>query len=234
MNILTAEKISKFYRIEDREIAVLNTISLAVTKGEFLVVEGRSGSGKTTLLSLLSGLDKPTAGRIIFDDRDITHVQEDDLAPLRNTMFGFVFQSFHLVPALTALENVMFPAEIKRDPHAEERAKSLLQRVGLSHRYFNYPHQLSGGEMQRVAICRAVINHPQIIFADEPTGNLDSENGQTIIELLLEFHREERTTLIMATHNKDISSLADRIIRLTDGRINGDQPEAEAPIYAAQ
>ena len=152
MKILTAEKVSKYYRIEDRKIAVLDAVSLTVSKGEFLIVEGRSGSGKTTLLSLLSGLDKPSAGRIIFDDRDITHVQEDDLAPLRNTMFGFVFQSFHLVPALTALENVMFPAEIRRDPQAENRAKLLLQRVGLSHRYFNYPHQLSGGEMQRVAI----------------------------------------------------------------------------------
>lgn len=232
MKILTAEKVSKYYRIEDRKIAVLDAVSLTVSKGEFLIVEGRSGSGKTTLLSLLSGLDKPSDGRIIFDDRDISHVQEDDLAPLRNTMFGFVFQSFHLVPALTALENVMFPAEIRRDPQAEKRAKLLLQRVGLSHRYFNYPHQLSGGEMQRVAICRAVINHPQIIFADEPTGNLDSENGQKILELLLEFHREERATLIMATHNKDISALADRIIRLKDGRINGDQ--SEVSIHAAQ
>lgn len=231
MNILTAETVSKSYRIEDREIAVLNAVSLTVAEGEFLVVEGRSGSGKTTLLSLLSGLDKPSAGRIIFDDRDIADVEEDDLAPLRNTMFGFVFQSFHLIPALTALENVMFPAEIRRDPQAEKHAQTLLHRVGLSNRYSNYPHQLSGGEMQRVAICRAVINHPKVIFADEPTGNLDSESGQTIMELLLEFHRTERTTLIMATHNKEISTLADRVIRLKDGHINGDQPETS--IYAA-
>lgn len=223
MNIISAEKVSKSYRIEDREIAVLKAVSLAVDKGEFLVVEGRSGSGKTTLLSLLSGLDKPSEGRIIVDGRDITDVAEDDLAPLRNAIFGFVFQSFHLVPALTALENVMFPAEIKRDRQAQKRAKALLQRVGLSHRYDNYPHQLSGGEMQRVAICRAVINHPKIIFADEPTGNLDSESGRLILDLMLEFHREERATLIMATHNREISALADRIIRLTDGRINGDQ-----------
>ena len=223
MNIISAEKVSKSYRIEDREIAVLKAVSLAVDKGEFLVVEGRSGSGKTTLLSLLSGLDKPSDGRIIVDGRDITDVAEDDLAPLRNAIFGFVFQSFHLVPALTALENVMFPAEIKRDRQAQKRAKALLQRVGLSHRYDNYPHQLSGGEMQRVAICRAVINHPKIIFADEPTGNLDSESGRLILDLMLEFHREERATLIMVTHNREISALADRIIRLKDGRINGDQ-----------
>jgi len=223
MNILLAENVSKCYRIEDREITVLKAISLVVAKGEFLVVEGRSGSGKTTLLSLLSGLDKPSSGRIIVDGRDITNVEENALAPVRNTIFGFVFQSFHLVPALTALENVMFPAEIKRDPQAEHRAKSLLERVGLSHRHFNFPHQLSGGEMQRVAICRAVINHPKIIFADEPTGNLDSENGRIILDLLLEFHREENTSLIMATHNREISALADRIIRLKDGGINSDQ-----------
>ena len=222
VNILSAENVSKSYRIEDQEIAVLKPVSLAVAKGEFLVVEGRSGSGKTTLLSLLSGLDKPSSGRIIVDGRDITDDGENALAPLRNAIFGFVFQSFHLVPALTALENVMFPAEIKRDPQAEQRAKSLLKRVGLSHRFFNYPHQLSGGEMQRVAICRAVINHPKIIFADEPTGNLDSENGRIIIDLLLEFHREEHTTLIMATHNREISALADRIIRLKDGDINSE------------
>ncbi len=222
VNILSVENVSKSYRIEDREIAVLKPVSLTVAKGEFLVVEGRSGSGKTTLLSLLSGLDKPSSGRIIVDGRDITDDNENALAPLRNAIFGFVFQSFHLVPALTALENVMFPAEIKRDPQAEQRAKSLLNRVGLSHRFFNYPHQLSGGEMQRVAICRAVVNHPKIIFADEPTGNLDSENGRIIIDLLLEFHREEHTTLIMATHNREISALADRIIRLKDGNINSD------------
>jgi putative ABC transport system ATP-binding protein len=223
MNIISAEKVSKSYRIEDREITVLKAVSMAVVKGEFLVVEGRSGSGKTTLLSLLSGLDKPSDGRIIVDGRDITDVAEDDLAPLRNAIFGFVFQSFHLVPALTALENVMFPAEIKRDRQAQSRAKALLQRVGLAHRYDNYPHQLSGGEMQRVAICRAVVNHPKIIFADEPTGNLDSESGRLILDLMLEFHREERATLIMVTHNREISALADRIIRLKDGRINGNQ-----------
>lgn len=223
MNIISAEKVSKSYRIGDREITVLKAVSMAVVKGEFLVVEGRSGSGKTTLLSLLSGLDKPSNGRIVVDGRDITDVAEDDLAPLRNAIFGFVFQSFHLVPALTALENVMFPAEIKRDRQAQNRAKALLQRVGLAHRYDNYPHQLSGGEMQRVAICRAVVNHPKIIFADEPTGNLDSESGRMILDLMLEFHREERATLIMVTHNREISALADRIIRLKDGCINGNQ-----------
>ncbi len=221
MTIVEADNISKTYTIDERKVSVLKNISLAVTSGEFLVVEGQSGSGKTTLLSLLSGLDKPSAGRIIVDGRDITDATEDELAPMRNQFFGFVFQAFHLVPSLTALENVMFPAELNHDRMAAERARALLQRVGLSHRETNFPHQLSGGEMQRVAICRALINLPKIIFADEPTGNLDSKNGRSILNLLLEFHREERTTLIMVTHNREIAALADRIILLDDGRING-------------
>jgi len=221
LTIVEADNISKTYTIDDRKVSVLKNISLAVSAGEFLVVEGQSGSGKTTLLSLLSGLDKPSAGRIIVDGRDITDATEDELAPMRNQFFGFVFQAFHLVPSLTALENVMFPAELNHDRMAAERARALLQRVGLSHRETNFPHQLSGGEMQRVAICRALINLPKIIFADEPTGNLDSKNGRSILNLLLEFHREERTTLIMVTHNREIAALADRIILLDDGRING-------------
>jgi len=221
LNIVEAENISKTYTIDNRKVSVLKNISLAVTAGEFLVVEGQSGSGKTTLLSLLSGLDKPSSGRILVDGRDITDATEDELAPMRNQFFGFVFQAFHLVPSLTAIENVMFPAELKHDRTAGERARALLQRVGLSHRETNFPHQLSGGEMQRVAICRALINLPKIIFADEPTGNLDSKNGRSILHLLLEFHREERTTLIMVTHNREIAALADRVILLDDGRISG-------------
>jgi putative ABC transport system ATP-binding protein len=220
--IVAAEKISKSFRLENREIPVLDDVSLSVAQGEFLVVKGSSGSGKTTLLSLLSGLDKPTAGRIFVDQTDITHLTEDELAPLRNGTFGFVFQSFHLVPSLTAFENVMFPAELRRDRAAAEKARSLLERVGLIPRINNYPHQLSGGEMQRVAICRALINHPRIIFADEPTGNLDSRNGQAILELLLEFHRQQQTTMILVTHSREIAALADRIVFLEDGRINGD------------
>ena len=221
MSIVEAKQISKTYLIGDREISVLADISLSVKPGEFLVVEGSSGSGKTTLLSLLSGLDKPTGGRILIDGNDITDVAEDNLAPLRNQLFGFVFQSFHLVPSLSALENVMFPAELCRDRQAAQKARDLLRRVGLSHRVDNFPHQLSGGEMQRVAICRALINHPRIIFADEPTGNLDSENGAAILELLTEFHREQGSTMILVTHNQEIAASADRIVLLEDGRING-------------
>jgi putative ABC transport system ATP-binding protein len=219
MSVVEARNVTKTYTIADRDISVLDNVSLSVAAGEFLVVEGSSGSGKTTLLSLLSGLDKPSSGRVLMEDRDITDTSEDDLAPLRNEIIGFVFQSFHLVPSLTALENVMFPAEIKRDPEARAKAAELLKRVGMHQRSPNYPHQLSGGEMQRVAICRAVINNPKIIFADEPTGNLDSENGKAVLELLLEFQKERQTTLILVTHSAEIARIADRMIVLKDGRI---------------
>ncbi len=219
MNIIEAKQVTKTYTVEHRVIRVLDNVSLSVSESEFLVVEGSSGSGKTTLLSLLSGLDKPTSGRVFLQEKDITDKSEDDLAQLRKDMIGFVFQSFHLIPSLTALENIMFPAELKRDPAAREKAKKLLQRMGLDKRSGNFPHQLSGGEMQRVAMCRALINKPKIIFADEPTGNLDSENGRTILELLLEYQKESSTTLVLVTHSIDIAKMADRMIVLQDGRI---------------
>jgi putative ABC transport system ATP-binding protein len=219
MSIIEAQQVTKTYTIGERQIPVLDNISLTVSAAEFLVVEGSSGSGKTTLLSLLSGLDKPTTGRIFIEQKDITDTSEDDLAPLRNEMIGFVFQAFHLVPSLTAVENVMFPAELRHDPNAFEKAQDLLNRVGLEKRGTNFPHQLSGGEMQRVAMCRALINDPKIIFADEPTGNLDSENGKAILDLLLEFHRERQSTLVLVTHNTEIADRADRMIVLHDGRI---------------
>ena len=220
MPVVEARNLTKTYTIADREIRVLDDVSLSVAEGEFLVVEGSSGSGKTTLLSLLSGLDKPSSGRVLLEEIDITEATEDDLAPLRNEIIGFVFQSFHLVPSLTALENVMFPAEIRRDPQAHDKAAELLKRVGLQKRSDNYPHQLSGGEMQRVAMCRAVINNPKIIFADEPTGNLDSENGKAVLDLLLEFQKERQTTLVLVTHSVDIARIADRMIILKDGRVS--------------
>jgi putative ABC transport system ATP-binding protein len=219
MPVAEARNITKTYTIGDREIHVLDDVSLSVAEGEFLVVEGKSGSGKTTLLSLLSGLDKPSSGRVLLEEKDITDTSEDDLAPLRNEIIGFVFQSFHLVPSLTALENVMFPAELKRDPAAPDKAANLLKRVGMQERITNFPHQLSGGEMQRVAMCRAVINDPKIIFADEPTGNLDSENGEAVLDLLLEFQKERQTTLVLVTHSAEIAEIADRMIILKDGRI---------------
>ena len=217
--VLEAFELSKSYRVDDRRITVLDNISLAVEKGEFIVIEGKSGSGKSTLLSLLSGIDKPDRGRIILHNTDITELSEDRLAPFRNRTIGYVFQSFHLIPSLTALENIMFPAELNRDPEAAAKAAELLRRVDLQQRQHNFPHQLSGGEKQRVALCRALVNDPQIVFADEPTGNLDSANGETILQLLLELRRELYTTLVLATHSREISSKADRIVQLADGRI---------------
>jgi putative ABC transport system ATP-binding protein len=222
VNVLEALAVTKVYSIGDRRIPVVDRVSLSVQESEFLVVEGNSGSGKTTLLSLLSGLDKPTSGRVRVLEQDITDLREDDLAPLRNETIGFVFQSYHLVPSLTVRENVMFPAELKRDPAARWKAQDLLLRMGLADRVGNYPHQLSGGEKQRVAICRALINDPKILFADEPTGNLDSTNGKAILDLLLECHRERNTTLVLVTHSSEIASRADRVITLQDGRITGE------------
>jgi putative ABC transport system ATP-binding protein len=219
-NELEAIQLSKSYTVDAREITVLNDISLSVAKGEFVVVEGKSGSGKSTLLSVLSGLDSPDKGRIIVGGRDITDLSEDELAPFRNRTIGYVFQSFHLVPSLTALENVMFPAELNRDPAAPAKAAELLARVELLDRKNNFPHQLSGGEKQRIAICRALVNSPQIVFADEPTGNLDSVNGDIILQLLLELRKERSTTLLLATHSWEVGSLADRVVRLRDGSID--------------
>ena len=217
--VLEVFELCKSYRVDDRSIAVLNSINLEIKQGEFIVIEGRSGSGKSTLLSLLSGIDKPDSGRIILHNTDITELSEDQLAPFRNRTIGFVFQSFHLIPSLSAIENIMFPAELNHDPEAAAKAERLLQRVSLQERAHNFPHQLSGGEKQRVALCRALVNGPAIVFADEPTGNLDSVNGETILQLLLELRRELDTTLVLATHSREISSKADRIMRLADGRI---------------
>lgn len=221
--ILRADKISKEYFLAGQKISVLKNISLTVNKGEFVVISGSSGSGKTTLLSVLSGLDQPSSGRISLSGSDITDLTEDQLAPIRNELTGFVFQSFHLIPSLNGLENVMFPAELKKDTDALSKAKALLERVGLGHRGKNFPEQLSGGEQQRVAICRALINDPEIIFADEPTGNLDSENSEGIIKLLLDLHSDRQMTLVMATHSRSLASRADRVVRLHDGRILEEQ-----------
>jgi putative ABC transport system ATP-binding protein len=200
-------------------ISILNDISFSVAPGEFIVIEGTSGSGKSTLLSLLSGLDRPSRGSIWLNGRDIVSLSEDQLAPLRNKEIGFIFQAFHLVPSLNALENVMFPAELNNDPKAEDKAVALLRRVGLEDRLHSTVHQLSGGEKQRVAICRALINRPPLVFGDEPTGNLDSANSAGIIEVLVELHKELGTTLIIATHSAEIAELADRRLRLHDGRL---------------
>lgn len=217
--LIQAENLSKYYHLGDQKIMVLKDISLSINRGEFVVIAGNSGSGKTTLLSVLSGLDRPSSGKIIMGDKDITELTEDQLAPVRNTMMGFVFQAFHLIPSLNAIENIMFPAELRKDPKAREKAQSLLDQVGLHDRGKNFPEQLSGGEQQRVAICRALINDPEIVFADEPTGNLDSENSAGVIQLLVDLHKERNVTLVIATHSQALAGRADRIVRLYDGSI---------------
>ena len=200
---------------------MLENVSLSVETGDFIVIAGSSGSGKTTLLTLLSGLDHPTSGQVFIDDQDITEASEEELAPLRNRTIGFVFQSFHLVPSMTAKENIMFPAELTGDPDADVRAGQLLARVGLSARADNLPSQLSGGEKQRIALCRALVNRPKLLFADEPTGNLDSENGETVLTQLIDLKNEHGATLVLVTHNPEIARAADRVITLKDGHLTG-------------
>ncbi len=221
MPILQARNITKTYRVDSRVIPVLADVSLEVDSGEFVVIAGSSGSGKTTLLTLLSGLDHPTSGQVVIDGRDITDASEAALAPLRNRVIGFVFQSFHLVPSMTAIENVMFPAELNGDHDAAERAGQLLARVGLSSRTGNLPSQLSGGEKQRVALCRALINRPKLLFADEPTGNLDSDNGRAVLEQLIDLKHAYGATLVLVTHNPEIARAADRVLTLSDGHLAG-------------
>jgi len=221
--ILSAKQVTKSYVIGDRQMAVLDSVTFDIYSGEFVVIMGSSGSGKSTLLSVLSGLDQPSQGRIYIDGVDVTDWSEDRLAPIRNSTFGFVFQSFHLVPSLNALENVAFPAELRGDKDSRQRAQSLLERVGLGGRTTNFPHQLSGGEKQRVAICRALINRPKIIFADEPTGNLDSKNGAAIIDLLIQLHCERQTTLVLVTHAPEVAEHAERVVTLADGKIVKDE-----------
>jgi len=222
MTIVEAIDLSKTYILDTQPIPVLERISLSIQDGEFVVLEGRSGSGKSTLLSLLSGLDQPTSGRVRIAEQDITDWREDALAPLRNAMFGFVFQAFHLVPSLTTLENVMLPAELQQDRQARHKAEALLERVGLQHRRHHFPHQLSGGEKQRCAMCRALINQPKIVFADEPTGNLDSASSEALLTLLHDIRVEQETTLLLATHSPHIAAMADRVITLQDGIVRGD------------
>lgn len=218
--LLEAVDVTKTYAREGAApVEALRGLDLRLERGEFLALTGPSGCGKSTLLTVLSGLDLPTTGRVMFEGRDLTTTPEDDLAELRNRQIGFIFQAFHLVPSMTALENVAFPAELANDPRAVERATELLGKVGLSERGPSFPHQLSGGEKQRVAICRALINQASLIFADEPTGNLDSENGQQIMELLLQLRAEHGSSLLLVSHSPEVVRLADRVVTLRDGRV---------------
>jgi putative ABC transport system ATP-binding protein len=219
----------KSIRNGSNTVEILRGISFAVPRGQFLAIMGASGSGKSTLLGLLAGLDTVTSGRIILDSTDITDLGEDQLARVRGRKIGFVFQSYQLVSTLTAKENILLPAELSGIPgDLEARADSLLERVGLGNRGHHYPVQLSGGEQQRVALARAFVISPPILMADEPTGNLDSANGKHVLELLLELNRQERTTLVLVTHDRNLAENADRIIALRDGAMVSDEMVSRA------
>jgi putative ABC transport system ATP-binding protein len=220
--MLIADNLQKTYRSGGQPLQVLRNVSFRVDPGETVAVIGPSGSGKTTLLGLLAGLDRPSAGTVTLDGTDLSALSEDGRARLRRERIGFVFQSFQLIPTLTARENVEVPLELQ-GAQADGRALELLERVGLGGRAHHFPAQLSGGEQQRVAIARAFIHRPSILFADEPTGNLDAATGGRIIDLLFALNREEGTTLVLVTHDPDLAGRAGRVIRLADGAVVADE-----------
>src|SRR5438874_6036911 len=226
--MLRCESLTRTFPSGGRELPVLKSITLDVPAGSFVAILGPSGSGKSTLLGLLAGLDRPTGGRVWLDGVELGPLDEDARARLRGEKVGFVFQSFHLIPTLTALENVQVPLELRGDSGADLRARELLRRVGLGDRLDHFPTQLSGGEQQRVAIARAFSNAPRILFADEPTGNLDSDTGGRIVELLEALNRESNSTVVLVTHDASLAARAQRIIRLSDGRIVSDTEAEQA------
>jgi putative ABC transport system ATP-binding protein len=212
-------QLTRILRSGGRPLVVLEGVDLEVARGELLAIQGPSGSGKSTLLALLAGLDRPSSGKVLVEGREIQHLSEDALACLRRERVGFVFQSFRLLRNFTALENVLLPLELKRQPRARERASELLAEVGLAARLDHYPSQLSGGEQQRVALARAFAPMPALLFADEPTGNLDRANGEAVLDLLMKLQQERGTSVVLVTHDSALASRADRRIELIDGRI---------------
>jgi putative ABC transport system ATP-binding protein len=218
-SILQVDRLTKTYPSADKSLTVLDDVSFHVKKGESVAIIGPSGSGKTTLLGLCAGLDTASSGTISLVDVKLNALDEDDRAYIRNQYVGFVFQNFQLLSTLTALENVMVPLELRGAKDAGSRAENLLRRVGLGSRLDHYPSQLSGGEQQRVAIARAFITNPQILFADEPTGNLDEENAHHVTELLFNMNKEEGTTLVLVTHNLELAQRTGRILRMKGGKL---------------
>lgn len=223
-------KVSKVVPSGSEMLTILHPLDLTIPDGQFIAVVGPSGSGKSTLLGLIAGLDEPTSGEIRIDGQAITTMDEDALAELRGAKIGFVFQSFHLIPSLTALENILVPMEIAGARDAPERANQLMEDVDLVARAHHYPSQLSGGEQQRVAIARAFANSPSILLADEPTGNLDSHNGRHVFELMVGMNRKHNATLVLVTHDHELAALADRRISLRDGRVVSDSDESDAGV----
>ncbi|MBV8897841.1 MAG: ABC transporter ATP-binding protein [Acidobacteriaceae bacterium] len=223
-SVMQVRQLVKVIENPPTRVEILKGLTFDVPRGQFLAIMGVSGSGKSTLLGLLAGLDTVTSGSIILDGVEISDMKEDGLARLRGQKIGFVFQSYQLVPTLTAEENILLPAELSgRNGDSRQRARDLLERVGLSNRASHYPVQLSGGEQQRIALARAFVTQPPILMADEPTGNLDTANGQHVLDLLVQLNREERTTLVLVTHDRKLAEYADRIITLRDGTILSDE-----------
>ena len=217
--VLNASELTKIYTSGGRPLTVLEGVSFTVAQGETLAIVGPSGSGKTTLLGLCAGLDVPTSGNLTLMEKTLSSLNEDERATLRNQYVGFVFQNFQLLSTLTALENVVVPIEMRGKGRATEKGKNLLERVGLADRMHHYPSQLSGGEQQRVAMARAFINDPNILFADEPTGNLDEENANHVTELLFQMNHEKGTTLVLVTHNQELAQRTGRILKMKGGKL---------------
>ncbi len=228
--ILNVEHLCKIFKSGDQTLTVLKDVSFAIEEGSACAIVGPSGSGKTTLIAICAGLERPSDGSVVFNGFPMHLSSEEELSRIRNQFIGFVFQSFQLLPSLTALENVMVPAEIRGENHARSRASELLKQVGLEGRLHHYPVQLSGGEQQRVAIARAFMNHPKILFADEPTGNLDTETAGDIVRLIFELNATTGTTLMLVTHDRELTGQASRIISLKGGTMLSDtQADAKLP-----
>lgn len=222
--ILSLQNVTKNYKSGGRVLTVLNNISFSLNAGDSMAIVGPSGSGKTTLLGLCAGLDKPTSGSVELQQNHLESLNEDQLASVRNRYVGFIFQNFQLMPTLTAIENVMVPLELRGEKKVRGRAMEFLDKVGLAERSHHYPAQLSGGEQQRIAIARAFSNRPSILFADEPTGNLDAETSDKIVDLIFGLNSEAGTTLVLVTHNDELAGRTQRIIHLKGGKIYSDEP----------
>lgn len=217
--MLEVQNLTKTYKSGGKELTVLHEVSFTIPAGDSFAIVGPSGSGKTTLLGLCAGLDRSSSGSVILNGMALDNLNEDERAAVRNQYVGFVFQNFQLIPTLTALENVMVPLELRGERHAESRAMTLLKKVGLADRHDHYPAQLSGGEQQRIAIARAFSNNPKILFADEPTGNLDADTKETVENLLFELNKEAGTTLVLVTHDLDLAAKTNHILKLQGGRM---------------
>jgi putative ABC transport system ATP-binding protein len=224
--VMDLQKLSFSYTLQESTLDVLLDVDLTLNQGETAAILGPSGSGKTSLLLLLAGLEQPKSGSILLDNKDLSSLDADELADIRRDSLGIVFQSFHLVPSLTALGNVMLPLEIAERDNAREIATTMLERVGLAERAGHYPTQLSGGEQQRVAIARALVHKPRLLLADEPTGNLDAKTGERVIELLFGLNRESGSTMILVTHDEAVAAQCQRVFRLQQGKLVEDAPHA--------